>query len=452
MACTCAENPMVDVEFSHAKNVVVLKAVSVLGPEKSDFKREDSVPGFMFKAQKVFKGTVKPGEEFAVISTGMCSFGFRAEDLASEFLFYYFDDNFSIVPMCSRSGHTKFRAADISYLEKREKVRGLTRISGIVSQYISTAVEGEGSRSDPLIDHTVRIIGNGRDIRLKTDEHGVYEVYGLPPGQYRIEPAKVKGFMATDFVDRETPSAAIVFNGKGHAEMNFYFRIDNAISGRVVDADGKPLERVKLELLPARGTPRKYFVETDYSAKDGSFKFEDVPAGMYVIAGNPKNEITAENPYPLFYSSGTSDRATATEIRVGPGDFLYGFTVKASRSAETVIISGRLLFEDGSPVPSETIKFATGKEGEPAPGDPYTHTDKGGRFQIMILKGQKGTIYGYLFPNTWRFRKCLDRLEFAKANAIKDKDGFLETRRETLEAVEMNVIELKFPFTLCTGR
>lgn len=342
-ACSCAPNDMVDKEFARSKNVVVLKAVAPLGPVTGDMSSVSGVAGFKFTVQKVFKGTIKPGQELTVASTGMCSFGFEAADLGSEFLFFYADDETAMVPMCSRSGHAKWRAADISWLENMDRVRGLTRISGIISQGFESALEGEKSAWKPRDGHTVRIMGNRRDIRLKTDVNGVYEIYGLPPGQYRIEPEKIAGYTAANEILTEIPSVAVTLYHKGHVEKQFNFKIDNAIRGRLVDSEGLPLERVKLELVPARGKPRKYFRAIDFTEKDGSFEFEDVPAGTYVIVGNPDNTITAENPYPRFYSPGTASREAATEVTIGPGDFLGNFTVKAPKPGETVVISGTLL-------------------------------------------------------------------------------------------------------------
>lgn len=448
LACSCAESQTVDREFARAKNVLLMKAVSPLADKATV--GDEWVAGFKFTVQKAYKGAVKPGQEIEVFAMGMCGEGFKASHLGSEFLFFYSDDDIAIFPICSRSGTAKSLAGDISWLENMERVRGLTRISGIIGQGSRAVVEGEEYRQVALEGHTVRVTGNGRDVRLKTDANGVYEIYGLPPGQYRIEPGAVNGYRPVYRNFTKTSSIAVTLFHKGQTEADLNFEIVNAIRGRVVSAEGKPIGGVQLQLMPARGKRYQYFVELARSRGDGNFEFDDVPAGTYVIVGNPENKITAENPYPRFYSSGTDNRETATEITVGPGDVLENFTVKAPRPAETVVISGKLMYEDGTPVAGETVKFATGADGKKSSGDPYAFVDKNGVFSLVVMKGQKGVIYGYLYTDNGTYRACPEKVALAKARASKDENGFLETVRFQVEAAdEMTGLEIKFPFTLC---
>jgi hypothetical protein len=444
LACTCIDFGPADKALDEARNVVVLKAVAQLGVNG------EYAGGFRFAVQKVFKGKLKPGQEFAVVSIGGCGPSFSPEDLGREFLIFYHDDETSLAPGCGATKWVGRAAGDLSYLENLDQVRGLTRLSGIVSQRFPTALEGEKDREVSLEGHTVRVTGNGRDMRLKTDKNGLFEVYGLPPGQYRVEPERIKGYSITDGdYDPINSFATTIFN-KAHTETDLRFSIVNEVRGKLVDAAGSPLGGVMLHLVPALGKARQYFSNAAISEKDGSFRFHEIPAGKYVIVGNPGNEITAEYPYPRFYSSGTDDRQTAVEITIGAGEFLEGFTVKAPPPAETVTISGRLLFEDGTPVRSETVKFFAGAaEVEKAPGNVTAYTDKDGNFRLKILKGQKGTVHASLYPNTYTYRACLDRLNAVKTKAV-DKSGRLETPRRPLDAsADMTGFDLKFDFSLC---
>ena len=288
---------------------------------------------------------------------------------------------------------------------------------------------------------------------MKTDKNGVYETYGLPPGLYRIQPEKVTGFVPTNGIRKKTESASVVLHAGGHAESNFYYDIENAISGKLLGADGKPLADVLLDLVPAESNPAKYFVNTARSEADGTFRFERIPQGTYVIVGNRDNVITAEYPYPRFYASGTDDRASAPNIAIGPGDFLDGFVVKAPRPVETVLISGFLLFKDGSPVTTGSVRFVTGDGESSLPGDAYGYPDESGNFKLHVLKGQKGFIFGYVPLNTWAFRECPDRVKTIQLETQQARLQFPATpRREIESASETSGVELRFPFTLCPVR
>jgi hypothetical protein len=447
-ACSCMESLTVDREFAGSKIVLLLKALSPLMYKGADGR--ELVSGFRFSVQKVFKGAIEPGQEIDAVSPGGCGAGFKASDLGSEFLIFYRDDDTGLMPICTRSGSAKYRAADISYLENMDRVRGLTRISGIVSQRFGAVVEGEEPRQVLLEGHTVRVTGSGRDVRLKTDANGVYGIYGLPPGQYRVEAGAVNGFKPVNGNLDKAVSIAVTLFHKGHTEADLNFEIVNAVRGRVLSAEGKPVENVLLQLMPAHGKRYRYFVETARSQRDGSFEFDDIPAGTYVIVGNPENNVTAENPYARFYSSGTDNRETAAEITVGPGDVLENFTVKASKPAETVVISGKVIYDDGTPAASEGVKFATGAGGKTLPDDPYDYTDKNGVFSLIVLKGQKGVVYGHLYTDSGKYRACPEKVEIAKTRAVKDENKFLETVRFQVEAATGTTgLEIEFPFSLC---
>lgn len=452
LACSCADIGTVDKEFARSKNVAILKAVHIEKAGSDQRSGYDGVKWTKLRVEKVYKGDLTLGQELTFFQGGGadCIWTFSDKDLDKEFLFYLGTD-LSFAGVCTRSRPKKWAAADINYLDNLKNVRGRTRISGIISQYFDSAVDEDQIKYEPLKNHTVWISGNGKNIRARTDENGVYEVYGLPPGQYRIEPEKLKGYLPQDDNFKKGDSSSVDLPNSGQAEMSFSFRIHNSVRGRLLDSDGLPLEDVRLNLIPAKDKPRQYFVETAYPKKDGSFEFEDIPAGTYVIVGNPKNEVTAEYPYPRFYSSGTDDRKTAEEITIGPGQFINGFTIRASRPSETVTVKGRVLFSDDMPVSGESVKFASGEGGLPVNNDPLGSTDTNGNFVLRILKGQKGIIYAYLWPNnTYTWRKCLDKIETAKANAEKDKDGYLLTNRLRIDSAENRAdVVLKFPFSLC---
>lgn len=191
-ACMCTEpDNTVKAEFLASANVARLRFAS--------FDRNEPVggkPGPIMRVkmtvEKVYKGRLKRGEEiiFAHQSDGACNWGFFEEEVGSSFVFYLGrrpgGGREWLVRVCSRSANVKDAAADLAYLDKLASVRGQTRVYGTVSFIKDSTPYG-------YPDRYVRIRGMGRNIRLKTDKNGVYEVYGLPPGKYRITPEKIEG-------------------------------------------------------------------------------------------------------------------------------------------------------------------------------------------------------------------------------------------------------------------
>jgi hypothetical protein len=476
-ACSCAVNDTVDKDFVQTPNIAIFKVQSV--EKLADGEKGYGYGGIKrskLTVEKVFKGNLKVGQEliFAQGGGADCIWTFTEKSVGEEYLFYLGDkpiDNKSSEKMmsattfgtmssaqnvwvaftCSRSGSVEYRTGDIKYLENVSKVRGKTRVSGILSQYISAATEGDEGRSNLLSGYKVVVKGNGKNIEPKTDENGFYEIYDLPAGKYTITPEKVAGYK---YSASETGTVEVTVKAKSHTEQNFYYQINNRVSGKFFDTNGNPLKDVCLDLLPARGKKAQYFYQGDCTDDDGSFEFDQVPAGTYVIVINEENEITASAPFGTFYYPSALKREDAAEITIGAGDFRDDLIINAPETAETITVSGLLLFENGKPAADESVEFYSEetilkqKDKEYKSEDSRASTDKNGRFTIRILKGKKGKLLGSMITFEGEYQNCpkLDKLIRAKGISVGD----IETPSIEVNAVnDLTGIELKFPFPVC---
>jgi hypothetical protein len=197
--CSCFELPL-DLALEESSNVVILKLQSVekykageIGHGYSGIKQSKLV------VQRVFKGNFNLGEElkFRQGGGGDCISTFSERAITEDYLFFL-DPNSQKNGIwegytCSRSGNVKAVSADLLYLEKLEKVKGKTRLSGVLNQ-INDSPETGRWQYKRLSWKKVRIVGNRIDITIKTDENGVYEIYDLPNGKYKLTPQKLKGY------------------------------------------------------------------------------------------------------------------------------------------------------------------------------------------------------------------------------------------------------------------
>ena len=71
------------------------------------------------------------------------------------------------------------------------------------------------------------ITGNGKTIEIDTDQNGVYEVYDLAPGRYRITPVRIEGFSTG-----EKGYEQVEIKAAAHTEKNFHFRMNKTTTGR----------------------------------------------------------------------------------------------------------------------------------------------------------------------------------------------------------------------------
>jgi hypothetical protein len=90
--------------------------------------------------------------------------------------------------LCGRSKNVKNATEDLLYLDKRDQVRGKTRVSGT---YVSGFYRGELK----VAGRKIHIVGEARTYETITGENGVFEIYDLPPGEYRLEPELQSGLI-----------------------------------------------------------------------------------------------------------------------------------------------------------------------------------------------------------------------------------------------------------------
>jgi hypothetical protein len=454
-ACSCF-SPSLKEAVEESANIVILKLQAVEKyQEGENGYGVGGVRQSRLTVEKVFKGNFKIGQSlsFKQGGGGDCVWTFYEKGIGTEYLFFLDakpdKKNLWEGYICSRSNSLAGAAADLKYLEALSKVNGKTRLSGTLARRDEPAVEGETRSYHRLAGKTVTISGNGKNIKLKTDENGVYEIYDLPPGKYTVTPEKVTGYKSEDADDKD--SAEVEIKAKSVTEQDFEFTIDNSIGGRFFDSSGKPLKGVHLDLIPARGNAPPYFYHGKVTDEDGAFEFKKIPIGTYLIVVNKENEISARQPFGTFYYPNKTIREEAAEITIDAGVHLKNLTITAPTTAETVTVSGVLRFEDGKPVSDEAVAFFNNidditkiKENEFA--DSRVTTDENGRFSLRILKGEKGILFGSLYFD--KYEKCpkLDSLIRAKRESFRTT----ETPFILIEADrDLTGIELKFPFPNC---
>lgn len=450
-ACSCMTGKeTVDKEFSDTPNVLILTLQNVeLLPEKTA--GGGDIWQVTFAVEKVFKGNLKVSDKISLKKEFFpCGWNFFEEDVGKKYLFYIKNqdkENNWNLPFCnSRSSRLNY-AADLLYLENLENVRNKTCLSGSFEQFFEEMNEsGKNFKLNHLAGKKVRISGNGKNLELITDKNGVYEIYDLPPGKYKLTPEKINGYK---FTNDGGNSVEVEIKAKSHTEENISYFIHNAIRGKLYDSDGKALREVGIGLIPANeDLPQWYFSEKQ-TDKNGNFEFESIPIGKYLIVVNKDGEINSGEPFGTFYYPGTEDRKEASEINIGAGVFYENFVIKAPKTEEVITVSGILVYEDGQPATGETIGFLEEnkdseniyKDGESA------QTDENGRFTIKIIKGQSGNLFGEFYTYEGEFTNC------PQIEKLLDKSRgttIIKTSPKKINAVEnLSGIELKFPFNNC---
>lgn len=302
MACTCLQPPTVLEEFERSAIVMI---VSFDGLEETG-RTESGDQVFrtynaLFSVEKSFKDSLKVGQSIRIVDgyEGVCGMSFTREKVGQKFLLYTRspsvsinaasgkekEDSISGISICSRSKRLERAAADLRYLENREKFVGQTRLSGTLR------FSGEIRPSAAGI--TIAISGSGIERSVRTDEDGFFEVWGLPAGDYAIkyevpEGWKIWGYSVEPSPERRSrrdspPNHTLQarIERARHTEVNTYLNIDNQISGKVLSSSGSPIKDVCVSAYWLTPTSSSFSIPHKCTDKNGDFKIAELPPGKY---------------------------------------------------------------------------------------------------------------------------------------------------------------------------
>ena len=186
-----------------------------------------------------------------------------------------------------------------------------------------------------------------------TDDRGVYRIYGLAPGRYKVsvgdEPGRSAGMRAAGYFQRtfhpdttDITRAAIVDIPSGDEAKNIDIKVGRrsqtfSVSGRIVDAGtSKPLPNINFAFgLVQQNQGQSYVGGTSGPAAPtnsrGEFRVDGVAPGRYVflISGsmfNPNSPGPKVYTDPVPFEVLDSD-VTNIEIKAQPGQSISGVIV-----------------------------------------------------------------------------------------------------------------------------
>lgn len=324
--CGCFNSATVLDDYEEADLVIVARFVSVTKTKTPRWPLNDIDTATMI-VERVYKGDVKSGDNLIFAQGNVtldCSWTFYEEEIGTQYLLYLYRPEKStghfIVSACNRSRSLEYANDDLLYLDNLDKVRGRTRVSGVLDQ--------DGGADSDVVGRKIRILGKNKTYVAITDKNGVYELYDLPPDKYILEPElrfgwKVEKFGLTrrptrsEWMHGMKPSNRVAFTlrPKRHFGVDIDLALSNHIGGTVRDAKGKPLQWVCVSFAPVE-TPEKDLDCNDLTDVEGSFRIDGAEAGTYMLVFNPRNKPTAEMPFPRFYYRDAIEREKATAITV----------------------------------------------------------------------------------------------------------------------------------------
>ena len=345
---------------------------------------------------------------------------------------------------CHRSRPIESAADDLLFLRALPSSARGTRLSGEV--YEDTLTEGS-RRFRPLSGVRVAISGGKHTVETITNTDGVYEIYGLAPDKYHVAIDVPRGLKitfpaVTGFGNARLMEAEVHLGRNAGASVSFFLRVDNQVSGRVLDSQGNPIEGVCVD-PELDGDQAGRFSISGCTKSDGRYLLEWMPPGTYRIVANRSGRPIRQAPFPKLYYPGTFDAGKATVVSIGTGEHLSGFEIRVPTLPRRVLLSGRVQFSDGAPVSNGMVTFTS--------NNPMyiesTKTAKDGLFSFTIFSGMAGELHGEIFVDRPAVIECP---QFA--GGLKQSDWLTTFHTNPLPVAgdsDREGINLVFPFPSC---
>lgn len=203
-------------------------------------------------------------------------------------------------------------------------------------------------------------------IKVRTDDEGRYRITGLWRGTYLINAlsnAYVRSITSADFGNFKSVT---LDDGEARADLDLTLYRGGVITGRVVDAEGRPLIAAMMELWPVdKGSQKTVRYQTgDWlmmrTDDRGIYRIYGLPAGRYIIgAGEGWSPVRGKRKYTSTFYPNVTDSSEAKAIEVKEGAEVAGIEIRIGLE-DTYEASGRVIdVETGQPLPNVRLNCSS---------------------------------------------------------------------------------------------
>jgi hypothetical protein len=292
--------------------------------------------------------------------------------------------------ICSRTKRASEATEDLAYARALASgVASPGRITGTVKLADRSLARQRARDPVPLPGVTVRLEKNGSAIDTATNSQGNFSAEGIAPGTYTVAVQLSPAYYA-----EVSPKAVELLDPNGCAEVNAVVRYDGHVSGRIVDASGRPLPGVTIDLTVPTGLDQQYGPERlrVLSDREGKYKLTHVPPGTFVVAINTERNRDGDLPQPRVFHPGVEMLAGATRVALTGGQRveLPDFVLPSHVAYTTV--EGIVLGPDGGPVTGARVYLKGPSDSDYILGTPAL-TDGNGRFILAAINGQSYRLF-----------------------------------------------------------
>lgn len=229
-----------------------------------------------------------------------------------------------------------------------------------------------------------------------TDQDGTYRISDVPPGSYSVFP------VAPAFVTTNRVQTVVLTESESVDGIDFVLVRGGVITGKVTDADGRPVIEQNVGLITADQPTNPQAPVGTFSGVPtddrGIYRIFGLRAGRYkVTAGQGADSyvmVGSSRPsYKQTFHPDVTDAAKATVVEVTEGSEASNVDIALGRAAQTFTASGRVINgESGQPIVGFGLQLIVNAERRPVMG-PNTTPNRNGEFKLEGLAPGKYSIY-----------------------------------------------------------
>lgn len=340
-----------------------------------------------------YKGGVAAGplEVVTAGDDGMCGFDFKPGRRYLIFAWQRRVDGKWEVSRCSATTEFDGTGETAAFLSSLAAPATGARVFGLVKAR-EPRFTADRSDVDRPIETKLRLVGSGEERSATSSADGRFDFSGLAPGRYRLAIEMPKGY-STYALERDVELP----DGRACARVDYGLSPAGRVTGVLVDAGGRPLPSMRVELTTTDARPNSDYGLATMSAStetDGTFEIRGLPPGKYIVGVNLADLPTKYNPYArtVYPSDGT----TEATITIGVGDAFDLGTWRLPPPVPIVKVSGVAVWADGTPAAGAHVDAwdVTGNTVGRARGAGFVAVAADGTFTLELRQGRTYTFVG----------------------------------------------------------
>jgi hypothetical protein len=293
--------------------------------------------------------------------------------------------------VCSRTREVSRAAEDLAYA--RGVANGTAppgRVSGeILLATRSLARVPVRDEPRPLPGVGVRLESDVHSARVVAGGDGKFSADGLPPGRYLVSLELPDGLYAEAW-----PRTIEFRHASSCAELRATAFADGRVAGRIVDAAGRPIAGLTVELTVPIGLDEPDAAERlrDLTDHAGLYEIVHVPAGRFVVGINTQPSRSGGPPEPRILHPGVASLTGATRVMLKTGERATLQDFRMPPALVFIAVSGTVLGADGAPAANARVYLKGQAETDFILSEPAV-TDATGRFLLAALEGRSYRLF-----------------------------------------------------------